>query len=84
MTGINHAAFQEMPNLFTEQIISGEQKIVRLRNDVVVRPIWKAADEAEFGHFYTADWKYMWNADGTSVTRSDLDMVTFVSSLNDI
>lgn len=81
---INWSAFQEELNPFTYRIATGEKKIVKLADGKVVRPLWKEGDDAEFSHFYTEDWKYMWNADGTSVTSALFDMVSFVDSLDDI
>lgn len=54
---------------------------VRLRNGTLVRPVFKAAeDEYCEDAFYAEDYKYCWNLDGTSVTRSDYDMMEIVSN----
>ena len=55
---------------------------VRLRNGTLVRPEFKAAeDETCVDAFYAEGYRYCWDLDGTSVTRSDYDMMEIV--LND-
>lgn len=52
---------------------------VRLRNGTLVRPVFKAAeDEYCEDAFYAEGYRYCWNLDGTSVTRSDYDMMEIV------
>lgn len=52
---------------------------VRLRNGALVRPVFQAAEhETENDVFYGEDYRYCWNLDGTSVTRSDYDMMEIV------
>jgi hypothetical protein len=52
---------------------------VRLRNGTLVRPVFKAAQDAtEEDAFFAENYRYCWNLDGTSVTRSDYDMMEFV------
>lgn len=52
---------------------------VRLRNGTIVRPVFKAAeDETCEDAFFAENYKYCWNLDGTSVTRSDYDMMEIV------
>ena len=49
---------------------------VKLRNGALVRPVYKEAeDEYCENAFFTKDYKYCWNLDGSSVTRSDYDMM---------
>ena len=51
-------------------------KMVRLRNGTFVQPIFKPAeDETCNDAFFTEDYKYCWNLDGTSVTNSEYDMM---------
>lgn len=52
---------------------------VRLRNGTLVRPVFEAAeDETCEDAFYAEGYKYCWDLDGTSVTRSDYDMMEIV------
>lgn len=52
---------------------------VELRNGTLVRPVFKAAeDETCEDHFFTEDYRYCWNLDGTSVTSRDYDMMEIV------
>jgi hypothetical protein len=52
---------------------------VRLRNGLIVKPIYKPAeDETSEDAFFTEDYEYCWNLDGTSVTRRDFDMMEIV------
>ena len=49
---------------------------VKLRDGTLVRPVYKEAeDETCSDAFFTKDYKYCWNLDGTSVTRGDYDMM---------
>jgi len=52
---------------------------VRLRNGTLVQPEFKAAeDETCVDSFFAEGYRYCWNLDGTSVTRSDYDMMEIV------
>lgn len=52
---------------------------VRLRNGVTVFPTFKAAeDETCLDAFYTEDYEFCWNLDGSSVTRPDYDMLELI------
>ena len=66
-------------NLLTDNFYGQETYAVRLRNGTLVRPVFKAAED-EFCEdaFFTENYKYCWNLDGTSVTRSDYDMMEIV------
>lgn len=92
MTTVNPATQpQDQLNKFTENVkwlgsnaVDGElmwhaTEWVRLRNGTLVRPVFKAAenDTCEDA-FITEDYSYCWNLDGTSVTRSDYDMMEIV------
>jgi hypothetical protein len=82
---INYSAHQNMFNPFTEQIVKGTKKIVRIRNGMIVRPIWQEpVDEHDNGCFQAKDWKFIWNRDGTSITSRDYDMIEFITSLDDV
>lgn len=53
--------------------------LVRLRNGTLIRPEFKEAeDEYCEDAFFGEGYKYCWNLDGTSVTRSDYDMMEIV------
>lgn len=72
-------------NIFT-QVLADEwldfsnKKFVRLRNGTIVQPIFKPAeDETCKDAFFTEDYEYCWNLDGTSVTRSDYDMMEILA-----
>jgi len=79
-------------NVFTDLVATyGKQNwedrrglFVRLRDGTLVRPIVFLGEddwEDDFNKprgFKTKDWKYCWNLDGTSVTRSDYDMMEIV------
>lgn len=75
--------YRNQLNAFTNLIAAnqrfgGKTKIL-LRNGTIVEPIYKPAeDETCEDAFFTEDWKYCWNLDGTSVTRSDYDMMEIV------
>jgi hypothetical protein len=46
---------------------------------LIVKPIYKPAeDETSEDAFFTEDYEYCWNLDGTSVTRRDFDMMEIV------
>lgn len=78
---------QDQLNNFTRQFAmmtagwptrTGEQWI-RLRNGTLVRPVFKQAeDEYCRDAFYTEDYKFCWNLDGTSVTNSNFDMMELI------
>ncbi len=70
-------------NEFTNVIAAtqrfGGKTKVRLRNGTIVEPIYKPAeDETCEDAFFTEDYEYCWNPDGTSVTRRDFDMMEIV------
>ena len=53
--------------------------VVKLRNGTEVQPEYKSAeDETCEDAFFAEGYKYCWNLDGTSVTRSDYDMMEIV------
>lgn len=81
---MNHAAYKKNLNPFTLRIVSGEKKIVKLRDGTIVKPVWVEGSETELGYFTTKNKKYMWCPDGTSWTTDGLDMVSFVNSLDEI
>ena len=52
---------------------------VQLRDGTLVRPVYRQTEhETEVTSFFTEDYKFCWNLDGTSVTRSDYDMMEIV------
>jgi len=61
-----------------------EEYWVRLRNGVLVRPVFKAAEDSTCEDlFFVKDevhgwYKYCWNLDGTSVTSRDYDMIRII------
>ena len=71
-------------NIFTQMLADewldfSNKKLVRLRNGTIVQPIFTTAeDETCEDAFFTEDYSYCWNLDGTSVTRSDYDMMEIV------
>lgn len=78
-----HTSRDEL-NTFTQiihdkWINSSDKTLVRLRNGNIVEPIFKAAeDETCEDAFFTEDYSYCWNLDGTSVTRRDYDMMEII------
>lgn len=53
-----------------------DKTFVRLRNGTIVQPLFTpAADATCEDAFFTEDYKYCWNLDGTSVTSRDYDMM---------
>ena len=76
--------YQNELNAFTQVIHdrwiqSSNKTFVRLRNKTIVEPIFKPAeDENCEDAFFTEDYSYCWNLDGTSVTRSDYDMMEII------
>ena len=75
--------YRDQLNEFTNVIAAnqrfGAKTKVRLRNETIVEPIYKPAeDETCEDTFFTEDYKYCWNLDGTSVTRRDYDMMELV------
>jgi hypothetical protein len=72
-------------NVFTNQIIFnhsiGLHTHVRLRDGQVVTPVFKAAaSEHESDCFHNEGGNMCWDPDGTSVTRSSLDMIEIVAT----
>lgn len=66
-------------NDFTQTLLNTYRPTVRLRNGALVQPEYKPAeDEYCADAFYAEDYRYCWNLDGTSVTRSDYDMMEIV------
>ena len=68
---------QDELNDFTHMIAknSGDGNYwVRLRDGALVRPVFNSEEEA----FFTTDYKMCWNLDGTSMKRSDYDMMEIV------
>lgn len=75
--------YRDQLNSFTNVIAAnqrfGGKTSVRLRNGTIVEPIYKPAeDETCEDAFFTEDYKYCWNLDGTSATRPDYDMMEIV------
>jgi hypothetical protein len=75
--------YRDQLNEFTKVIAAnkrfGSSTLVRLRNGTLVEAIYKPAKhETEEDAFYTEDYNYCWNLDGTSVTRRDYDMMELV------
>lgn len=71
-------------NEFTQFILDNPGTKVLLRNKIMVEPImflgeddWEDDFEKPRG-FHGNNWSFCWDLDGTSVTRSDLDMVEIV------
>lgn len=53
---------------------------VRLRDGIIVQPVFKPAeDEYCNDAFYTEDYSFCWNLDGTNVTNSRFDMMEIIS-----
>ena len=68
-------------NDFTQELLDTYRPTVRLRNGTLVQPEYKPAeDEYCEDAFYAEDYRYCWNLDGTSVTRSDYDMMEIVTN----
>lgn len=75
-------AFTRLVRSLGHSRFGGEEKNeywVLLRDGTLVRPEYKPAeDEYCEDAFYAEDYRYCWNLDGTSVTRSDYDMMEIV------
>lgn len=75
-------------NDFTQYIYNYPGTSVLLRNDRVVQPIvFLGEDEWERDFslprgFTTKTWSMCWNLDGTSVTRSDYDMMEIFEKIS--
>jgi len=74
---------RNQPNEFTNVIIICQQRgvktLIRMRNNTMIFPVFKKAeDETCVDAFFTEDYKYCWNLDGTSITSSDYDMMEIV------
>lgn len=70
-------------NSFTNMIVINQKyevrTLVRLRDGTMVYPVFKPAEDATCEDaFYADGYRYCWNLDGTSVTRSDYDMMEIV------
>lgn len=80
MDDINYSAFQYILNPFTLQIKNGTKKLVKLRNGIVAQPQYFSRDDDgyEVTGFRQEYPMMYWNADGTSITRNDYDMISFV------
>ena len=71
-------------NSFTEVIADRWLKnsiktFVRLRDGTIIMPLFTPAeDETCEDAFFTEDYNYCWNLDGTSVTRADYDMMEII------
>lgn len=71
-------------NPFTEVIAwrwneYSAKTFVRLRDGTIAQPIFKPAeDDTCTDAFFAEDYSYCWNLDGTSVTRSDYDMMEII------
>jgi hypothetical protein len=75
--------YRNQLNSFTNLIAAnqrfGAKTKILLRNGTIVEPIYKPAeDETCEDAFFTEDYEYCWNLDGTSVTRSHYDMMEIV------
>jgi len=71
-------------NEFTDLVRNNSTLLVKLRDGTIVSPkIFLGEDDWCDDYnlprgFNTADWKYVWHLDGTSVTRYDYDMMEIV------
>lgn len=71
-------------NEFTQYIhdtwVDFSQKtFIKLRDGTIVQPIFvPAEDETCEDAFFTEDYRYCWNLDGTSVTSRDYDMMELI------
>lgn len=66
-------------NMLTDNFYGQETYSVRLRNGTLVRPEYTPAeDETCEDAFFAENYRYCWNLDGSSVTRSDYDMMEIV------
>lgn len=74
-TMINHAMFADRNkfNSFTTYLKDNSSPfcIVRLRNNSRAKVMYNKFENV----FHTADWKFVWNPDGSSVTKDDFDIV---------
>lgn len=78
-THIYRDRLNEFTNVIAASQRFGAKTLVRLRNGTIVEPIYKPAeDETCEDAFFTEDYNYCWNLDGTSVTRRDYDMMELV------
>lgn len=78
-THIYRDRLNEFTNVIAASQRFGAKTLVRLRNGTIVKPIYKPAeDETCEDAFFTEDYNYCWNLDGTSVTRRDYDMMELV------
>lgn len=72
-------------NMFTQVIADrwldfSDKTFVRLRNGTIVQPIFKPAEDHTCEDaFFTEDYNYCWNLDGTSITSRDYDMMEILS-----
>lgn len=79
----NHALLKSKYDLnrFTKelkkQIYIQDKIMVRLRNDNYVFVFHKTNAEDE-DIFFSKNWEYCWNADGSSITSKDYDIIEFV------
>lgn len=79
-----HGSIDDM-NEFTQVIHdcwvnSSDKLFVRLRDGTIVQPVFvRAEDEYCSDAFYTEDYNFCWNLDGTSVTNDRFDMMEILS-----
>lgn len=72
-------------NIFTQTLADAwlehsDKFFVKLRDGTIVQPVFKPAeDETCEDAFFTEDYEYCWNLDGTSVTRSGYDMMEILA-----
>lgn len=82
---LNHAllAKREDLNTFTLYLaeacrVSGSRQVtLRNQTKMDVQYMRPGEDGNEHPLFYTPDWEYCWNADGSSVVNKDFDIVEF-------
>jgi hypothetical protein len=63
-------------NEFTTFVKENPQCMVKLRNELIVQPLFvPAEDDTCSDSFFTKNYSHAWDVNGKSVTNSDLDMM---------
>lgn len=73
----NKNAYNSFTADLRDEILAGGEngsKRVQLRNNMHIDVMLNNC-KPEVPFFYTADWEYCWNADGSNLKNSDLDIV---------
>ena len=69
-------------NYFTSELAKRCQNqgscLVALRAGNKVNVSFHTSEYSGAPEFFTHDWEYVWNADGSSVTSKDYDIISFV------